>query len=437
MNGVKNISRAVAKRRDRLPLAIAGLARTATLWAALAAVAIGSAGCAAVSSVTPLSQVQSGSAPNGVWYTLPRSIVDLRLTVIPGAAKFGLEVGNPRSIADPTHRYLLQYRPLPHYNDTIDIDVSPRGMLKKVTSRTKDETKQIILNIAKAFGAIGGGFEAGAAGGASTLHTLTIDPTDEDEVRNAVTLLNRTLKKFAESRSNPTGGCDPKQGQPRYFDPATRELCLAYQRLATRKRPVLDLKFIAANSIEGGEIHAVSLVGGPPADCSGGICYRPPVPYFYKAAIDGVATTGLMMLPNRSPVVVIDVRRGFFIEKIQNMQFDDDGFLQQFDVDKPSEIEALSLLPVEIIGAISEGLQLRIKVTQAQITAEKTERMLVEQQAAIERQRAQYDEAERLARANQGAVATPNTTPSPSLQAATAAPAAAAGSVLAGEQPTF
>lgn len=388
------------------------------------------AGCAVVSSdlLESNNTARSGDPLAGVVYSLPVSVIDLTLAVVPKTAEFKLTVDGPRSIADPRHRYVLRYKPHASYTDTVDIAVTDKTFLSAVTLTTKDETPSVILNIFKTLGALGQGFEAGTTpAGAESLATVTFNPTDESDKRRGMLMLNRALLKFAKKSFE---NCEKtaKKGREAEsnFDPQAQAVCKEYGRLAQRGEQWLKLPEDRRWTAPDGDLAPVVFVirpaGDAPvarrsaakatavahkgvskrtADCTVGICYRPRLPYEIGYAVGSIAKTrtgqdfhrGIvktyMMLPNESDLVEIDISRAFFVEKTQKITFDESGFLKYWEVKKPSELVALAGLPVAIVSAVADGLKIRIKLVQQEINEAGALKDLIEaRQALLEQKQA-------------------------------------------------
>ena len=107
-------------------------------------------------------------------------------------------------------------------------------------------------------------------------------------------------------------------------------------------------------------------------DCTRGVCYRVPLSYRVVATIGKASSAaGIVELPNESPPVLIDIKRTFAVKKVKNIDFDENtGRLQKVFVNKPSSLEAVAGLPLqiakEIIKLPTELIQLRIKLINEQ-----------------------------------------------------------------------
>lgn len=149
--------------------------------------------------------------------------------------------------------------------------------------------------------------------------------------------------------------------------------------------------------------------GAAPSDCSQGICYRPKVPFrlVYGLITDPIAKqdgqfdvgnesvvsmdTAMVELPNREQPITIDIRRAFFINKVQNITFDDDGFLTNVEINKPSELLAVSKVPLDVIDAVAAGLKIRVDLATQQKNLIQREAALLNAQAKLRDTRTQLE----------------------------------------------
>lgn len=165
------------------------------------------------------------------------------------------------------------------------------------------------------------------------------------------------------------------------------EVCAALDQLAKKPpKASISLPDFAVDELPLSHQGAHAAANGAPeADCSIGICYRPPVPVTIKYSLGAGDSSLVADLPNPSAVVAIDIRRAFFIKKVQQIDFDQ-GMLTKLHIQKNSELVAISKLPVDIISAIADGIQLRAKITTEQ-------KNVLEKQAALLNAQAQLAEA--------------------------------------------
>jgi hypothetical protein len=398
-------------------------------------------GCTVLTSEFPETLEEEGRAPRGVHYFLPKTVIDIKLWVSPETATFRLTWDNRRSIADPRQRFYMRYRPLPQYEDKITVSLNTSGFLKSVIADTEDKTPQVILNLAQAFGyLLGGRYEAATIRpDEAQLVKLTVDPTDEADLATATVKLNKAARDYARAAVASVCRKDPDAGI--ILDPLKTAQCDEYKLRAGKPFIMVRSAPFAArgarHNSSGGEIvhradnrheapqpHAL-----PDADCSVGICYRSLEPVELWLVVGKSATRNILLVPNRARLVEIDIHRTFFVNKVQTIEFDPiEGALAKVIVNKPSELLAFSALPVAVLGAIADGLQLRITILNERINETTATRELIEARGELQRQRALLEAS--VQRAANGGVVSQSTVPRLSL------PTAQSGSFLNRTPPT-
>ncbi len=77
------------------------------------------------------------------------------------------------------------------------------------------------------------------------------------------------------------------------------------------------------------------------------------------------------------------------MQKIQTIAFDTDGFLSKVTISKNSELLAAAQIPIAVVDAVAEGLQLRINYTQENTKIANQEAELLRKRADLrDKQRA-------------------------------------------------
>jgi hypothetical protein len=302
-------------------------------------------GACSVLSSDALDHVEgTGEERAGVYYALPMGLIDVRLSAKQETAEFDIAFDDVKFVADPAQRYLMRYRPLPNYEDDVEIEVSDKAFLSKVWATTEDKTDEIIVEIARIFKGFGA-FQVGEApAGFITLATITVDPSEPARLHAAANFLNERARAYVKKAVAACAG-------------AKTSGCERFSRLNSRKSRLIDLDVVPPEPI----------AETPVPDCSAGICYRVKEPYILEYSTDGVRRAKIVYLPNKAPLVEIDITRALFVSKIQKLQFDANGFLKQAYVEKNSELLAVSELPLNIINAISSTMPFRLKLQQKQI----------------------------------------------------------------------
>ncbi len=349
--------------------------RTSIVLACLSALCVG---CTVLGSDSPLDLQRDDRPANGVYYTLPKGIVNLTL-LGNDAGQFDLQVSDPVFGPDSAHRYFLRYKPHPSYDDDIVISMNDSGrpFLKSIRSKATDKTKDVFVDLAKAAG-FGGGFQAFAVENARLLAQVPFDPTDPSSVSATRDQIGDAMYRFAKEQRRQCTRTPPAAN-----DGDGKAACYNFAHLLakhdahrlgkTNGEPLFSLSVAAPPK----------LPAGPAPDCSVGICYRAKVPYLIDYSVAGVTDTKVVELPNGGDPVVIDISRAFLVKRFQEFDFDDDGFLTRVKVEKDSELLAAAKLPTDVLAAFSEGLQLRIKFTEQNKERANTQAELIKKRAKL------------------------------------------------------
>ncbi len=163
------------------------------------------AGCTVLTSETIEQLIASGSRARGVYYSLSKGVIEVTLSVDPTTLAFALELGDEiEYIPDRNHKYFLNYRPLPNYHDQIVAKVNDKSFLTHVKSTTIDKTGNVLVNLAKAFGAItGAGVEsASVPESREVLFSAAIDPTDDNDRNQTINKINNAINTYVQNHKN-------------------------------------------------------------------------------------------------------------------------------------------------------------------------------------------------------------------------------------------
>jgi len=333
------------------------------------AVALALGGCSVVTSDSLNGPARSLPDAEGIYYALPMGLIDITLSVHPESGQFRLSFGDVKYVADPQQRYLMRYRPLPNYDDLVEIKVNGRSLISNVHATTEDQTGEIIVELAKLFHGFGGLQSAEIPGGFVALSTATIDASDPAKLAETAAFLNRRASVFARAKHEVAcTGIKPEE--------LTAEINRACSLFARLMRP-------------GHRLVRLAVEAPPPvqptqaADCTVGLCYRVKEPYLIRYSVDGATGAKLIYLPNRAPLIELDVRRAVLVQKIQKIDFDENGFLKQAYVKKGSELLAASKIPLDILTAVSTALPIRLTIQQKQVDAAQKRLALIEAQQSL------------------------------------------------------
>ena len=208
---------------------------------------------------------------------------------------------------DPSEgfRYEINYVPSRLSRDEVDFQMDNQ-ILKSVTVSTTDESAAALINLAEALGRVrrlgqGLGVEL-PAGPAATkkVGQLSLDPTDPKSVALAQNLLRGKME----------------------------------MHVSPKPRPVTRL----------------------PA-CDHAICYRPlvSVTLTFRDIRTGNVTQHTVSVPDPHQISGVDIERSSFVERKTIYTFAD-GTLTTVDLNKPSEVAAAALLPIQVVDAVFKGI---------------------------------------------------------------------------------
>ena len=301
-------------------------------------------------------------------YYMPRVLVRIALkrATEPGRG-FQLDKETPKfpTVADRRHQpYCLDYLASPTSKDVIAVERGTNGLLQKVYSNVKDRSTQIALTLIQT-GALfaKAGLRSGVLGaGPQETVDFTFDPFDPQELSE----INRAMRRFGfcayiENHSFEDGAINP---QAWCSDPNQERYVNQYNMM------------LATTPIR-------------PEAMSTGILYRPNATHKLvirrKSDPTGREPWALFMTkhmewPNVSPIFSIGVYRALFTTRLTELKFEN-GVLTNVSIDKGSELESFSQIPLAVATAIvqlpTEIIQLRINDTKDQTSLASAEMALI------------------------------------------------------------
>ena len=312
-------------------------------------------GCTTVFETGSLNQSEGIACRSSAGaYYLPKMLV--RLSVMRNDPGRGYKLNNDtpkfETAADRHHQpYCLDYLASPTSIDVVTVKRDKRGLLEEITSNAEDRSAEIAIKLIET-----GEFLAkaglrdrvlGAAGVTETADFM-FDPFDPREL----TEVNQALRRFGfcayvENHSFQDGVINPQtwcssSNQESYVNQYNRMLATT---------PVM------------------------PEMLNAGILYRPNATHklVIRRKTDpggrepwALFMTKHMEMPNVSPIFSIGVYRALFAVRTTNLTFAS-GVLTNVYINKTSEIEGFSLIPLRVAQAIvrlpTEIVQLRIDDT--------------------------------------------------------------------------
>jgi hypothetical protein len=243
-------------------------------------------------------------------YALPRGLIQISSRKADG--DLATVTVKALYIPDGSVRYSINHDRSWFADDIVQVTTNKDGLLKTVWSDVQDRTDEVLVDLARAVGAVQG---------------FTVQP-------------GGSLRAYA-----------PDAHFNLIIDP--REL---------DKKPdwveVRELSGSATNN---------SVQTSQPADCSAGVCTRPLKPWLVRIRLDDMGKRyhdAVVYLPDEKATFAVRADRSFMGDKKFYLSFNS-GVIEQVYLHEPSSAEALAELPYNVIKQIlsvpSEMLALRFK----------------------------------------------------------------------------
>lgn len=330
----------------------------------------------------------SGRVASGLHYSAPKAVMRVELFAIGQSgnrAELYLAISRPFLIGDPEATYALTASTSMLADQRYVIVVNPQTrLLSYINSQSDGKAGEILRNIAQSIGAIGSVRQTPPVTGDETralpegeerlLYSTVIDPFMFDRCEFGVpctlTKLNSALRDIAVDffACKPAPGRDPSAPPP---PNPNRDACISLENpsyFSIKLTPLFDFKPL-------GEL-------AQPEDCHSSICYRAPAPYTLGVEIAGVSNhSELVMLPNKSPVLAMDLEAGVFADARTRVDLVH-GMPATIAVTRKSELVAVTALPLQVISSLFDGVS---KVFQLRINlGTDTGRLLASEQKRLE-----------------------------------------------------
>lgn len=339
-------------------------------WLAAFAVAF-LASCQSVQS----RHVDYGAGPmaSGLQYAAPKAVMKVELIASNGA--LGLYISQPFLIGDPEATFVLNTSSSMFADNRYFFVVNPQTRLLTHVNATSDgKAGKILATLAKSVGAISGtgtkggdeGYRLGDALANATLFSTFIDPFEyagcDFGVACELTELDRQLHARAlvflgcndTSRENENlAQCHELARRPDYFRISLSPL------FKVTRRPVSQRDVVA------------------PAACTSSICYRAPAPYLIGVKVGDITDESrLIMMPNKSPVMSMDLPAGVFASAKARVDLVH-GMPAAVGISQDSELLQVVAIPLDIIKGFFQGVgevfSLRIQYDNSTIALLKAE----------------------------------------------------------------
>ena len=296
-------------------------------------------------------------------------------------------------VPDTTTRYLLQPQSSPFRSDTFKMTTTTSGLLQTANIEQKDETGDVLINLARSI--------AAWSGPSPLANSMFAE------------MLDSSFKGLATDGNR----CKQLAWEPRklefVIDPAdASEWARVGARISSSARVpgiglAADESFDYELSLAPRSVSMVANEKGLAQRLSGaGIYYRRERPLVVnidlkdakgvKQSIGNV----MLLVPNDAPVDALDMEATAFVTNKSNYGFSN-GMLVSVDNARPSPAVAIVSVPWKIseatLGQVRDLLTLRVEITQKKKTLATEEAALLQQMKAIVEAQEQLDEAKEKA----------------------------------------
>ncbi|MBM4293554.1 MAG: hypothetical protein FJ126_01430 [Deltaproteobacteria bacterium] len=282
-----------------------------------------------------LLQTKQAGLRNQMVYALPKGYIKVVND------KDGLKI---ETIYEPDehHYYLLEYTPNIGFDDDITVKVTDKGFLESIEVTTKSQIPEIIKKIKEiAVEALKIPFKT------TTIphYEIMFDPNKLDEY--TPDKFKETLKLLADLK-----------------DTAKPEARSAAQKKLSESGGTLykhfNISHISLEHPKAGFLYTDynQSASARPAGDNRGVCYRPALPFKLRLLASDLYIERVVYLPDYSRLVVFDINRPAFVEKIQSLNFTN-GLLTQVHLKKDSELLAALGIPADLVKTVA-GLPLEL-----------------------------------------------------------------------------
>lgn len=263
---------------------------------------------------------------------------------------------------DPNALVAVSYKPNRFSNDELQIISSSSALLQSVKAVTEDRLGNIVAQIV----------QAPAKRDMALIKARTDSAVAAEKIKTEIIEVTRV---FHIDNDELAGGEIKKEWKiplPGFHQNTARETDASFTLTTGQK--------FSKTGIDGIEEFS-------------GLFTRPLIAQEWKLVKNGTASVSFVcMVPDKSSVIKVPVRRSYFIKKQQLPKFEQ-GMLIENSINKPSEIEGLVSIPINILKAV---MSIPAQLFQFKISRVKQETEL--EKALIELQKAKA-EADQLAHA--------------------------------------
>jgi len=284
---------------------------------------------------------KSSEKHEGILYALPKGYIKLTIERKPDEKNSGKSIFSvtpaeqPILVPDPDHIYVLRHDGDSTVTETLDIQIGPDGLLRKIDVSSKDSLPGVVDELTS--------FIVGVSKGE---FPPPIQPSTDDGSK---------IKKTEPFKIEAV------------FDPCDKTSLEAYL-VKYGVTLTVEKKFKEINNNNNNN-----------SNCENLICYRFLVPWkvsIWDKTVTGDRVDFVMLLPNEAPIAGIDVKRLALVENTTTLQFNK-GLLTSAKYINPSVVTSIVKIPVSMLTAIVSipsalfQFTLKSKTDSAELTAQK------------------------------------------------------------------
>ncbi|MCF6329694.1 MAG: hypothetical protein L3J02_07840 [Henriciella sp.] len=292
----------------------------------------------------------------GIHYSLPKAV--FRVELVAAGSEMYLALSEPIYIGDPGATYTMSASSGMLANQNYFIGVEPgTRLLSFVRSESEGQAGNILAAIGEAVG--GGGALRSETSEYSiysvqehVLYSRIVDPFQSSGCQfgqvcdfGSITheLRLASMAHFQCGTADPDAICGALESNPNFFQIQLNPLFEPLPTQPARKRRR--------------ETSATT-------PCRDSICYRAPLPYAITVRATGYADeTNIVLLPNRSPAIPLNIPAGVFANAHAKIALID-GMPVELSVTRENELLAVAKTPLQVINSLfssfSQVAQLRI-----------------------------------------------------------------------------
>ena len=316
----------------------------------------------------------------------------------------------------------IAYRAILSHNwfrdDDVEIKVNDRGLLSSSEVTASGKAGDVVAEIAKTIAFFVGPSVPDTAPGVSLQdaldgerdrvmelcpsaslrefsHKTIFDPTDRVSLNNVNTFLARKSVPYrvVVDRKSGTSLSECVSSIGECSDLSGRRYSMSYFKSGGRSKNVPnELPSVRSNWAQGTTQEEFP-------DNFGGLLYRTLLPHRLEivrirskskvgpSIAPHVADTGLVYLPNRSPIAVAPMRSGLFVESKYDLKFKN-GVIASWGAERPSEALEVVRLPLSIVNgvfdALSKLIPFRVEQVKDQTDLLNAQKSLIEAQQELE-----------------------------------------------------